>query len=74
MRDYATLEQLVVLSNLESLNAELIKMGISANDRLQKLNKTAIEQMKALVSNISLKALQQEEHKMLTGKERNKSQ
>jgi hypothetical protein len=57
MRDYATLEQLVVLSNLESLNAELIKMQMTAEERLQKLNKTAIEQMKVLVANKSLKAL-----------------
>jgi hypothetical protein len=62
MRDYATLEQLVVLSNLESLNAELIKMGIAAEDRLQRLNKTAIEQMQVLVSNKTLKALQLAEY------------
>lgn len=58
MRDYATLEQLVVLSNLESFNAELIKMQIPAGERLQKLNRTAIEQMKVLVSNRSIKSLQ----------------
>lgn len=58
MRDYATLEQLVVLSNLESFNAELIKMGMSAEGRLQRLNRTAIEQMKVLLSNKSMKALQ----------------
>ena len=57
MRDYATLEQLVVLSNLESFNAELIKMKMPAEERLQKLNKTAIEQMKVLISNRSMKAL-----------------
>ena len=57
MRDYATLEQLVVLSNLESFNAELIKMQMPAEERLQKLNKTAIEQMKVLISNRSMKAL-----------------
>ena len=67
MRDYATLEQLVVLSNLESLNAELIKMGIAAEDRLQRLNKTAIEQMQVLVSNKTLKALRLGENKVLTG-------
>ncbi|HEY6871108.1 MAG TPA: KilA-N domain-containing protein [Geobacteraceae bacterium] len=57
MREYATLEQLVVLSNLESLNAELIKMRISAEERLQRLNKAAIEQMKVLISSRSLKTL-----------------
>jgi hypothetical protein len=58
MRDYATLEQLVVLANLESFNAELIKIGVSAEDRLQKLNRTAIEQMKVLLSSRSMKRLQ----------------
>jgi hypothetical protein len=57
MRDYATLEQLVVLSNLESFNAELIKTGMSAEERLQKLNSTAIEQMKVLIKNKSLDRL-----------------
>ncbi|MFA7059701.1 MAG: KilA-N domain-containing protein [Pedobacter sp.] len=65
MRDYATLEQLVVLSNLESFNAELIKMQMSAADRLQKLNATAIEQMKVLVANKSMKALKNGESKLL---------
>jgi KilA-N domain len=64
MRDYATLEQLVVLSNLESYNAELIKMGMAAEDRLQRLNRTAIEQMKVLLSNKSMKALQHGEKKL----------
>ena len=57
MRDYATLEQLVVLSNLESINAELIKMGLATGERLQKLNKTAIGQMKVLIKNKSLDGL-----------------
>lgn len=57
LRDHATLEQLVVLSNLESFNAELIKMQIPAEERLRRLNRTAIEQMKILVGNKSLKAL-----------------
>jgi hypothetical protein len=57
MRDYATLEQLVVLSNLESFNAELIKIGMNAEERLRKLNSTAIEQMKVLIKNKSLKIL-----------------
>ena len=66
IRDYATLEQLVVLSNLESLNAELIKMQITAEERLQKLNKTAIEQMKVLISNKSMKALRHGENRLLS--------
>lgn len=49
MRDYATVEQLLVLSNMENLNAEFIKMGISKQDRLTKLNDVAIYQMELLV-------------------------
>ena len=51
IRDYAGLEQLVVLSNLESINALLIKQGLSQRERLIQLNKTAIAQMKTLVEN-----------------------
>ena len=50
IRDNATLIQLVVLSNLESINALLIRQGIPQADRLVKLNKTAITQMKTLVA------------------------
>jgi hypothetical protein len=49
MRDYATAEQLVVLANLESLNAEFIKEKISAVERVKRLNNIAIEQLKLLV-------------------------
>lgn len=52
IRDYATLEQLVVLSNLESINALLIEQGISQNNRLVQLNRTATTQMKSLTQNI----------------------
>ncbi len=57
IRDYATLEQLVVLSNMESLNSELIKRQIPSDERLSKLNKIAIDQMKILVANKSIKKL-----------------
>ena len=49
MRDHATLEQLVVLSNMESINALLIRQGLPQNERLIQLNTTAIAQMKSLV-------------------------
>ena len=49
VRDYATLEQLVVLSNMESINALLIRQGLSQGERLTQLNGTAITQMKSLV-------------------------
>jgi len=50
MRDHATLEQLVVLSNMESINALLIRQGLPQKERLMQLNSTAITQMKSLVS------------------------
>ena len=50
IRDEATLEQLVVLSNLESINALLIRQGIPQAERLVELNKTAIAQMKTLIA------------------------
>jgi len=55
IRDFATIQQLVVLSNLESINAMLIHQDASQKDRLVKLNKMAITQMKSLVENINLK-------------------
>jgi KilA-N domain len=51
IRDHATLEQLLVLANLESLNAEFVKMALPQPDRLQKLNATAITQLKAILQN-----------------------
>lgn len=50
IRDTATLEQLVVLSNLESINAVLIHQGIQQRERLIQLNQIAIAQMKSLVN------------------------
>ena len=57
IRDMATIEQLVVLSNLESINAVLIHQGLQQGERLLQLNKIAITQMKSLVQNSSLKKL-----------------
>ncbi len=57
IRDYATLEQLVVLSNMESINALLIGQGLSQSDRLVQLNKVAITQMKSLLESSSMKKL-----------------
>ncbi|HEX8464101.1 MAG TPA: KilA-N domain-containing protein [Abditibacterium sp.] len=50
LRDYATVAQLLVMTNLESINAELIGMGLSQSDRLRRLNQTAITQLKTLAS------------------------
>ncbi|MDD2251135.1 MAG: KilA-N domain-containing protein [Candidatus Cloacimonetes bacterium] len=57
MRDDATLEQLVVLSNLESINAVLIRQGLNQSERLTQLNQIAITQMTSLVNNANLKKL-----------------
>jgi len=57
IRDEATLEQLVVLSNLESINAVLIHQGLQQTDRLIQLNKIAITQMKSLVNSKQIKKL-----------------
>lgn len=57
IRDQATLEQLVVLSNLESINAVLIRQGLSQSERLTQLNEIAITQMTSLVNSANLKKL-----------------
>lgn len=57
IRDYATLEQLVVLSNMESINALLIQQGLPQGDRLIQLNKAAIAQMRSLLANSVRKKL-----------------
>ena len=59
IRDYSTIEQLLVLANLESMNAEFIRMGLPQGERLRKLNAIAIEQLKSLVGNDNLKKTRQ---------------
>ena len=54
IRDFATLEQLVVLSNLESLNAVFIRQGLPQVDRLGQLNAIAITQMTSLLKNSTI--------------------
>ena len=48
IRDTASLQQLIVLVNLESMNSELIKFGLSRAERASRLNKMAIEQLQVL--------------------------
>ena len=48
IRDYATINQLICLSNMENLNAVFINDGISQSERLTKLNQIAIAQMQVL--------------------------
>jgi KilA-N domain len=57
IREYATLEQLVVLTNLESINAVFIKQALPQPERLKKLNDIAISQMKSLLNNSGRKKL-----------------
>lgn len=57
IRDHSTIEQLVVLANLESINAMLIQQGMSQPDRLKQLNNLAIQQMKSLLQSPSTKNL-----------------
>ena len=57
IRDYATLEQLVVMTNLESLNAVLIVQGLPSPERLLQLNKIAIQQLKILLNKPSIQRL-----------------
>jgi hypothetical protein len=57
MRDDASIEQLVVLSNMESINALLIEQGLPQKERLIQLNKVAITQLKSLLANKNLKSL-----------------
>ncbi len=57
IRDHATLEQLVVLTNLESINSVLIRQQLPQSERLLKLNEIAITQIKSLLSNNKIKNL-----------------
>ena len=57
IRDEATIEQLVVLSNLESINAVLIHQGKPQSDGLIQLNAIAITQMRSLLNNRQVKNL-----------------
>ncbi len=58
LRDYADVTQLVVLANLETLNSEFIKENIEQGERLVRLNRIAISQMRSLVENKRVKRLE----------------
>ena len=57
MREYATIEQLLVLANIEGMNAEFIHMALSQGERLKRLNEIAIRQMLVLTSAPAIKQL-----------------
>lgn len=57
MRDYADVNQLVCLANLESFNSEFIRQGLAQGKRLMMLNEIAITQMQSLVTKPTIKKL-----------------
>ena len=57
IRDEASLHQLIVLANLESINAELIRQGVPQSERLLRLNASAIQMMKSLVGDHRIEML-----------------
>lgn len=57
IRDYATINELICLSNMENLNAIFINDGMSQSERLMKLNQIAIHQMKILENSNNKKIL-----------------
>ena len=59
MREYATVEQLLVLANIEGMNAEFIHMGLPQGERLKRLNEIAIRQMQVLTSVPAVKQLKE---------------
>lgn len=54
IRDHATTEQLLVLANLEAINAELIRQGLSEDERVVRLNEAAITQMRSILASSSI--------------------
>ena len=58
IRDYATINELICLSNMENINAVLINDGVPQGERLMKLNQIAIQQMQVLESNENRKLLE----------------
>ena len=68
MRDYASVEQLIVLVNLESMNADLIRQNVSAPERLKKLRSVAYYQLRSLESSNAANQLKQNIQKRLEQK------
>jgi hypothetical protein len=58
MRDHASIEQLLVLANIEGMNAEFIHMALPQGDRLKRLNQIAIRQMQTLTASRALRQLE----------------
>jgi hypothetical protein len=65
MRDHASILQLIILSNLENLNAEMINIDMSQKDRIEKLNTIAKKQYEILKNNRSTKNIENLDDKKL---------
>ena len=57
MRDFASIEQLLVLANLENINALLIEQGVPQQERLEKLHATALYQIETITDSKSARVL-----------------
>jgi len=57
MRDHATIEQLLVLANLENVNALYIIKGLAQEERIAELNRLARQQLAQLLDNVGIKGL-----------------
>jgi hypothetical protein len=57
MRDHATIEQLLVLANLENVNALYIGKGVAQEERITELNRLARQQLTQLLANNSVKGM-----------------
>jgi hypothetical protein len=57
VRDHASIEQLLVLANIEGMNAEFIHMGLAQGERLKRLNQIAIRQMQTLTAHTAVRQL-----------------
>ena len=58
MRDYANIMQLIILVNLENLNAEMIEQGLEQSKRLERLNLIAKKQLDILQGNAGIKKIE----------------
>jgi hypothetical protein len=68
MRDYANILQLVILVNLENLNAELIEQGLEQSKRLERLNQIAKKQLVILQDNAGIKRIENLDNRKLSDK------
>ena len=67
IRDYASAEELIILVNMESQNAELIKAGLTQNERFEKLREMARTQMQGLLKNRAKETLKNTNPNLLKG-------